>query len=147
MKAERSLRRLACIPMTSHPSRPYTLKPSSARPTPSVPSTAVVRTLCAATVISPLGARALLIYSLLRSYARGAALTLLASPPPFAYLSFPNTISSLSPFLPLNGLSRSTQPRSRNESGAYSRTPLLQSANAIGYATSWSENADKFKQR
>ena len=35
-----------------HPSRSYTLKTSSARPTPCVPSTAIVRTLCVATAIS-----------------------------------------------------------------------------------------------
>ena len=38
--------------MTSHPSRSYTLKTSSARSTPCFPSTAIVRTLCVATVIS-----------------------------------------------------------------------------------------------
>ena len=38
--------------MTSHPSRSYTLKTSSARPTPCVPSTAIVRTLCVAITIS-----------------------------------------------------------------------------------------------
>ena len=42
----------------SHPSRSYTLKTSSARPTPCVPSTAIVRTLCVATAISRPRARA-----------------------------------------------------------------------------------------
>ena len=44
--------------MTSHPSRSYTLKTSSDRPTPCVPSTAIVRTLCVATAISRPRARA-----------------------------------------------------------------------------------------
>ena len=44
--------------LTSHSSRSYTLKTSSARPTPCFPSTAIVRTLCAATVISRPRARA-----------------------------------------------------------------------------------------
>ena len=44
--------------MMSHPSRSYTLKTSSARPTPCVPSTAIVRTLCVATAISRPRARA-----------------------------------------------------------------------------------------
>ena len=38
--------------MASHSSRSYTLKTSSARPTPCVPSSAIDRTLCVATVIS-----------------------------------------------------------------------------------------------
>ena len=36
--------------MTLHPSQLYTLKISSARPTPCVPPTAIVRTSCGATV-------------------------------------------------------------------------------------------------
>ena len=44
--------------MASHLSRLYTLKTPSARPTPCVPSTAIVRTLCVATVISRPRARA-----------------------------------------------------------------------------------------
>ena len=44
--------------MRSHPSRSYTLKTSSARPTPCVPSTGIVRTLCVATAISRPRARA-----------------------------------------------------------------------------------------
>ena len=38
--------------MTSHPSRSYILNTSSARPTPCVPSTAIFRTLCVATMIT-----------------------------------------------------------------------------------------------
>ena len=53
--------------MTSHPSRSYKLKTSSARPTPCFPSTAIVRTLCVATVISNPHARA---RSLLSRYRR-----------------------------------------------------------------------------
>ena len=44
--------------MTSHPSRSYTLKTSSARPTPCVLSTTIVWTLCVATAISRPRARA-----------------------------------------------------------------------------------------
>ena len=44
--------------MISHPSRSYTLKTSSARLTPCVPSTAIVRTLCVATAICRSRARA-----------------------------------------------------------------------------------------
>ena len=44
--------------MTSHSSQSYTLKTSSTRPTPCAPSTATVRTLCVATVISRPRARA-----------------------------------------------------------------------------------------
>ena len=47
--------------MTSHPSRSYTLKTSSARPIPCVPSAAIVRTLCVANVISCPRARARLL--------------------------------------------------------------------------------------
>ena len=44
--------------MTSHRSQSYTLKTSSTRPTPCVPSTAIVRTLGVATAISRPRARA-----------------------------------------------------------------------------------------
>ena len=44
--------------MMSHPSRSYTLKTSSARPTPCVQFTTIVRTLCVATAISRPRARA-----------------------------------------------------------------------------------------
>ena len=49
-----TLRWVPWSPMTSHPSRSYALKPSRVRPTPGVPSTAIVRTftLCVATLIS-----------------------------------------------------------------------------------------------
>ena len=60
----------------SHPSRSYTLKTSSARPTPCVPSTAIVRTLCVATAISCLRARARF---LLCSVVGGASLLYLAA--------------------------------------------------------------------
>ena len=66
VKAECPLRRVSCRPRTSHPSRSYTLKISSARPTPRVPSTAIVRTLCVATVIFRLRARARFLVSLCR---------------------------------------------------------------------------------
>ena len=56
----------------SHPTRSYTLKTSSARPTLCVPSTAIVRTLCVATVISRPRARALFLDSLCRRRRRSA---------------------------------------------------------------------------
>ena len=58
--------------MTSHLSRSYTLKTSSARPIPCVPSTAIVRTLCVATVISRPRARARLLALLCRRRRRSA---------------------------------------------------------------------------
>ena len=62
--------------MASHPSGSYTLKTSSARPTPCVPSTAIVRTLCVATVISVL---VHVLHSSFRSVAGGATLLCLAA--------------------------------------------------------------------
>ena len=58
--------------MTSHPSRSYTLKTSSARPTPCVPSTVIVRTLYVATVISHPRARARFLVLLSRRRRRSA---------------------------------------------------------------------------
>ena len=52
--------------MTSHPSRSYTRKKSSARPTPCVPSTAIVQTLCVATITSRPRAHARFLPSLCR---------------------------------------------------------------------------------
>ena len=57
--------------MTSHPSQSYTLRTSSTRPTPCVPST-IVRTLCVATVISRLRARARFLVLLCRRKRRSA---------------------------------------------------------------------------
>ena len=58
--------------MTSYLSRSYTLKTSSARSTPCVPSTAIVRTLCVATVISRPRARARFHVLLFRGRRRSA---------------------------------------------------------------------------
>ena len=58
--------------MTSHPSRSYTLRTSSARPTPCVPPTTIVRTLCVATVISRPRARARLLVLFCRRRRRSA---------------------------------------------------------------------------
>ena len=58
--------------MTSRPSRSYTLRPSSARPTPCVPSTAIVRALCVATVTSRPLARIRLLALLCRRRRRSA---------------------------------------------------------------------------
>ena len=105
--------------MTSHPSRSYTLKTSSARPTPCFPSTAIVRTLCVATVISRPRARARFLLSRCRRRRRSAlprrlrlrARNFLLSVT-YSFISF-----SLSPFLPFvlvsrRGFSRPTPRRS-----------------------------------
>ena len=56
--------------MTSYPSRSYTRKTSSARSTPCVPATAIVRTLCVATVIFRPRARAQFLVLLFRGRRR-----------------------------------------------------------------------------
>ena len=94
--------------MTSHPSQSHTLKTSSARPTPCVPSTAIVRTLCVATAISRPRARArflLLLCRRRRLFALPRRLHLRAK---FFLLSVTFSIFplSLSPFLPCILLSR-----------------------------------------
>ena len=58
--------------MTSHPSRSYTRKASSAHPTPCFPSPAIVRTLCVATMISRPRARARFLLSRCRRRRRSA---------------------------------------------------------------------------
>ena len=94
--------------MTSHPSRSYTLKISSARPTPCVPSTAIVPTLCVATMISRPRARAQFLISRCRRGRRSALprrLRLRAKT--FLLFVTSSLISlSLSPFLPLVLVSR-----------------------------------------
>ena len=88
--------------MTSHPSRSYTLKTSSARPTPCVPSTAIVRTLCVATSISRPRARAQFLLFLCRRRRLSALPRRLRLRANFVLLSstFPIFPLSLSPFLP-----------------------------------------------
>ena len=95
-KAECPLRRVSCRSMTSQPSRSYTLKTSSPRPTPCVPSTAIVRTLCVATVIShPRVTCSIPPFALTQK-----APLCSASPPPFAcqYFSPICDLFSYSPF-------------------------------------------------
>ena len=107
--------------MTSHPSRSYTLKTSSARPTPCVPSTAIVLTLCVATAISRPRARArfLLLPCRRRRLSalprrRRLRAKLFQNVSPFCdFFNFP---PSLSPFLPCilfsrRGFSRPTPRR------------------------------------
>ena len=60
------------IPMSSHPSRLYTLITTSARSTHCVPSTTTVRTLCVATVISRPRARVRFLDLLCRRRSRPA---------------------------------------------------------------------------
>ena len=105
----------------SHPSRSYTLKTSSARPTPCVPSTAIVRTLCVATAISRPRARARFLLLLcwrrrLSALPRRRRLRakLFQNVSPFC--DFFNFLPSLSPFLPCilfsrRGFSRPTPRR------------------------------------
>ena len=88
--------------MTSHPSRSYTLKTSSARPTPCAPSTAIVRTLCVATAISRPRARARFLLFLCRRRRLSALprrLRLRAKFPPlcdfFNFPSFPIPVLAL----------------------------------------------------
>ena len=105
----------------SHPSRLYTLKTSNARPTPCVPSTATVRTLCVATAISRPRARARFLLLLCRRRRLSAlprrrrlrAKISQTFPPLFDFFNFP---PSLSPFLPCilfsrRGFSRPTPRR------------------------------------
>ena len=94
--------------MTSHPSRSYTLKTSSARPTPCFPSTTIVRTLCVTTMISRPRARARFLLSRCRRRRRSALprrLRLRVK----AFLLFATSSLihlSLSPFLPFVLVSR-----------------------------------------
>ena len=92
----------------SHPSRSHTLKTSRARPTPCVPSTAIVRTLCVATVISRPRARARFLLSFCRMRRRCALPRHLRLRANIFLLSatFSNFSLSLSPFLPCILLSR-----------------------------------------
>ena len=71
--------------MTSHLSRSYTLKTCSARQTPCVPSTAIVRTLCVATVTSRRRSRARFFLFALSLKVSVCS----ASPPPFTRQPFP----------------------------------------------------------
>ena len=94
--------------MTSHSSRPYTPKISSARPTPCVPPTAIVRTLCLATVISRLRARTQFLVSLCRTGRRPAlpSRRRLRAKKFILYMTYSTTLFSLPPFLPLSLVSR-----------------------------------------
>ena len=104
--------------MTSHPSRSYTLKTSSARPTSCVPSTAIVRTLCVATAISRPPARARFLLLLCRRRRLSAPPRRLCLRGKIFLLSatFSCFRPSLSPFLPWilfsrRGFSRPTPRR------------------------------------
>ena len=97
--------------MTLHPSRSYALKTSSARPSPCVLSTAIVRTLCVATAISRPRARARFLLFLFRRRRLSAlprrrrlrAEIFRNTPSLCDFFNFP---PSLSPFLPCVLLSR-----------------------------------------
>ena len=95
-------------PTTSHPSRSFTVRTSSARPAPCVLSTAIVRTLCVANVISRPRARARLLVLLFRRKRRFALprhLRLRANNR-LLFVTFPIFPLSLSPFLPCISVSR-----------------------------------------
>ena len=136
--------------MTSHPSRSYTLKTSSARPTPCVPSTAIVRTLCVVTAISRPRAHARFLLLLCRRWRLSAlpGRLFLRAKSFLLSATFPIFSRSLSPFLPcflfsLRGFSRPTPRRpvhlpSPGESGVYAQAPLLPPAfrgGAVLYCT------------
>ena len=103
--------------MTSYPSRSHTLKTSSARPTPCVPSTAIVRALCMATVISRSRARARFLVLVCRRRRRSA----LPRPPRLRAYNFLLSVTfstiplSLTPCLPCILVSRRgfSRPASR----------------------------------
>ena len=94
--------------MTSHPSRSYTLKTSSARPTPCFPSTAIVRTLCVATVIFRPRARARFLLSRCRRRRRSTLPRGLRLRANYFLLIVTSSLISLflSPFLPFVLVSR-----------------------------------------
>ena len=96
------MRRVSCRPITSHPSRSYTLKTSSARLTPCFPSTTIVRTLCAATVISRPRARARFFLSRCRRRLRSALprRLRLRAKNVLLFMTYYLISLSLSPFLP-----------------------------------------------
>ena len=126
--------------MKSHPSRSYTLKTSTARPTPCVPSTAIVRTLCVATAISRPRARARFLLLPCRRW-RLSALPRRRRLRAKLFLNFPPFCDFQFPFFPIPVLalyfvlatwvqpSHPASPRpssvSGGESGAYSQAPLL----------------------
>ena len=106
VKAECLLRRVFYSPMTLHPSGPCTLK--SARPTPCVPSTIIVRTLCVAIVMSRLCARARFYILLCRTRHRSTMPRhlRLRTKNSLLFVTFPLILLSLSPLLPLNLVSQ-----------------------------------------
>ena len=106
----------------SHPSQSYTLKTSGARPTPCVPSTAIVRTLCVATSISCPRARARFLFLLccrrrLSALPRRRRLRAKIFQNISPFCDFFKFLPSLFPFLPCilfsrRGFSRPTPRRS-----------------------------------
>ena len=123
--------------MTSHPSRSYTLKTSSARPTPCVPSTAIVRTLCVATAISRPRARARFLVllchrrrlsALPRRLRLRAKIFLLSATISFFLLPYPRFCLVFCSRDVGSAVPPRVAPsifRLRGESGAYSQAPLL----------------------
>ena len=105
----------------SHPSRSYTLKTSSVRPTPCVLSTAIVRTLCVATAISRPRTRARFLLLLccrrrLSALPRRRRLRAKIFQTISPFCDFFSFLPSLSPFLPCilfsrRGFSRPTPRR------------------------------------
>ena len=126
--------------LTDDPSRSYTLKTSSARPTPCVPSTTFARTLCVATVITRPRARARFLLSLCRRRRRSTLPHRLRLRVKnfLLFVTFSVILLSLSPFLPLfwsRYVSSAVLPRVaptifrlQVESGAYTQDPHLHPA-------------------
>ena len=90
--------------MVSHPGRSYTLRTSIARPTPYALSTAIVRTLCLATVISRPSARNRILFALCRTGRRSALprRLLVCAQRVFSFYDFFNYPPFAFPYLPLN---------------------------------------------
>ena len=111
--------------MTSHPSRSYTLETSRARPTPFVPSTAIIRTLCVATVISRPRARARFLVLCCRRRRRSALPRRLRLRTNIFLLSTTCSIFSLSlsPYLPCILFSRHGFTRPTPRRPAYLPSP------------------------
>ena len=120
-----------------HPSRSYTLKTSSVRPTPCIPSTAIVRTLCVATAISRprVRARFLLLLCLrrrlsapLRRRRLRAEIFLLSTAFSIFLLPYPRSCLVFCSRDVGSAVPPRVAPsifRLRGESGAYSQAPLL----------------------
>ena len=127
----------------SHPGGSYTLRTSIARPTPYALSTAIVRTLCLATVISRPSARNRILFALCRTGRRSALPRRLCvcAQRVSSFYDFSNYPPFPFPYLPLDwsrGVGSAVSPRvappifhPRSKSGDQSRAPLLPSLSVL----------------